>query len=226
MRSDAGSVDPVGNRGLHVRVTGYGTQVAPRVPFVVSFRPPRFLVEHGGKAIAFGPVDGGLRFNPVGDASVEEVTLEVSEYPAVPVLGLHTEHLHFPIELPSKVFSTPSDIAWPFELQLESASDSDEMVHIRGPLPSSVDLGKAPDSMRAVVEGWIDKNNGLASWKEWEYTHLGRPWRQRLYSVALRSTRSLHVEHYFAVTAQCVSGRREELFSFSDKLVAGLSSNQ
>ena len=209
-----------------VRVTGYGSHVVPRVPFVLSFRPPRFLVEHEGKAVAFGPVDGGLGFNPLGDASVEDVTLDVSGVPPVPVLGLHTEHLHFPIELPSKVFSTPIDFAWPFELQLEGASDSDEMVHIRGPLPSSVDLGKTPDSMRTVVEGRIDKNNGLAPWKEWEYAHQGRPWRQRFYSVTLRSTRSLHIEHYFAVTAQCVSDRREELFSFSDRLVAALSSNQ
>lgn len=63
------------------------------------------------------------------------------------------------------MFSTPGEIAWPFELRLEGATDVDEMVHIRGPLPSSVDLGKSSDSMRAVVDGRIEKHDGLAHWK-------------------------------------------------------------
>lgn len=46
------------------------------------------------------------------------------------------------------------------------------------------------------------------------------------YAVALLSTRKLGLEHYFAVTAQCAAQRRQELFSFSDKLVAWLSSRQ
>jgi hypothetical protein len=209
-----------------VFVTGYGSRIVPRSPFVLSFRPPRFFLEHEGKAVAFGPADGGLGFKPLGNASVEDVALDVAEYPPVSVFGLHTEHCQFPVETPSKIFSTPDDTAWPFELQLEDASDSDEMVHIRGPLPSPVDLSKAPDAMKAVLEGRIEKNNGLAVWKEWEYAEQGRPWRQRLYSVALLSTRSLGVERHFAVTAQCASERREALFPFSDKLVAALSSLQ
>ena len=108
-----------------VFVTGYGSLIVPRAPFVLTFRPPRFLVEHGGKAVAFGATDGGLGFNPLKGASVEDVTLDVAEYPPVPVFSLHTKHFAFPIDTPTKVFSTSAEAGWRFELQLESASDFD-----------------------------------------------------------------------------------------------------
>ena len=207
-------------------VTGYGSLIVPRAPFVLTFRPPRFLVEHGGKAVAFGATEGRLGFNPLKGASVEDVTLDVAEYPPVPVFSLHTEHFAFPIDTPTKVFSTSAEAGWRFELQLESASDTDEMVHVRGPLSGSVDLSHAPDGMRAVEHGRVEKKNGSAAWKEWEYARQGQPWHQRLYAVALLSTRKLGLEHHFAVTAQCAAQRRQDLFSFSDKLVAWLSSQQ
>lgn len=38
-----------------IHIKGWGTQIVPRVPFVMSFRPPRLLLEHDGRAVMFGP---------------------------------------------------------------------------------------------------------------------------------------------------------------------------
>jgi hypothetical protein len=79
------------NRSLYV--TAFGTKIVPRVPFVLSFRPPRLLLEHGGKAVVFGVAgDGQLGFSPVRDAKVDDVTLDVTEFPPVPVFALYTEN--------------------------------------------------------------------------------------------------------------------------------------
>ncbi len=209
-----------------VYVTAHGSRVVPRAPFVISFRPPRFLVEHEGRAVAFGPVEGRLGFNPLGGASVEDVTSDVAEYPPVPIVALHTEHFAFPVGERVKVFSTPEEVAWPFELQLESASDADEMLHIRGPLPAAVDPHQQANGLTLLREGRIDTATGRAAWTEWQYDHRGRPWRQRFYAVALLSTRHLGVEHPFAVTAQAALERSGELFSFTEKVVEGLASQR
>lgn len=214
-----------GRMSRSVYVTAHGTKVVPRAPFVLSFRPPRLLVEHGGKAVVFGVADDGrLGFSPLGDASVEDVTWEVSDYPAVPVFALHTDDFSFPVEARAKVFSVPDEIAWPFELQLESAAstDSDEMLHVRGPLDLPWDLSRAPASMKAMAEGTLTKQNGTATWKEWEYANQGSSWRQRIYAVSLSSVRSMGTHFSYAVTAQCRSERRAEVFGFADQLVASM----
>ncbi len=209
-----------------VHVTAFGSRIVPRVPFVLSFRPPRFLVEHQGKAVAFGPLNDWLGVNPLGGASVEDVALDVAEYPPVPILALHTEHFAFPVGERVKVFSTHEEAGWPFELQLESASDADEMLHIRGPLPTAVDPRRQANGLKLLREGRIDTATGRAAWTEWHYDHRGKPWRQRFYAVALLSTRHLGVEHPFAVTAQAALERSGELFSFADKVVGGLASQR
>src|SRR5262245_3679190 len=212
-----------------VYVTAYGSKVVPRVPFVLSFRPPRLLVEHKGKGVVFGVAgDGRLGFSPLEDATVEDVTVDVSEYPPVPIFGLYTANFSFPIEARAKVFSVPSETAWPFELQLESApsTDTDEMLHVRGPLNSPLDLLRAPASMKALADGTLEKRNGTAAWREWEYANQGGPWRQRLYAVSLLSTRSLNVQFSYAVTAQCRAERRDEVFAFADQLVVSIGSQQ
>src|SRR5687767_14074832 len=79
-------------------VTAHGSRIVPRAPFVISFRPPRFLVEHEGRAVAFGPVEGGLGFNPLGGASVEDVTSDVAEYPP----GAHPRAAHRTLRVPRR----------------------------------------------------------------------------------------------------------------------------
>ena len=215
------------NRSVYV--IAYGTKIVPRAPFVLSFRPPHLLVEHSGKAVVFGvDGEGRLGFSPLRDATVEDVTVEVSEYPSVPTFALYTENFSFPIEVRAKVFSTPSETAWPFELQLESApsTDADEMVHIRGPLNSPLDLSRGPASMQGVADGTLEKQNGTVAWREWEYAHQGGSWRQRLYAVSLFSTRSLNVHFPFAVTAQCRVERRDEVFKFADQVAVSIGSQQ
>jgi hypothetical protein len=207
-----------------IAVTAYGSRVTLRSPFVLTFRLPRLLVEHSGKAVVFGEANGLLGFNPLGAATVEDVTIAIDEYPRVPLFALHTEHLSVPMVANAKVFSTPAETAWPFELQLENPAHADEMMHVRGPLPSPLDLSKGPPSMTPVAEGAVAKRNGESHWREWEYSFDARPWRQRLYDVALASTHQLGARLHFTVTAQCPLERREPVFAFADRLTADLAS--
>ena len=212
-----------------VFVVAHGSQVIPRVPFVLSFRPPRLLVEHEGRAVVFGVADDGLLgFSPLGDASVEDVTVDVAECPPVPLFALCTENFSFPIQARAKVFSVPDETPWPFELQLESASnaDVDEMLHVRGPLDSPLNLSQAQASMKVVADGTIEKANGTASWREWAYDNNGNDWRQRLYAVSLSSVGSVTTRFSYAVTAQCSAARRDEMFGFADQVVASMSSQR
>jgi hypothetical protein len=205
-------------------VTGYGTRLVPRSPFVLTFHPPRVLIQHQAKALAFGPVEGQLGFIRLDNSQLEDVLVEVDDDPPIPILALHTEHLDVPIEIPVKAFSTPEHCAWPFELQLEDTSERDEMVHIQGPFSTSADLTLSPESMRGVAEAQQrDAHIGIF-WREWEYAHDGRPWRQRLYAIELPSTRSPRALHHFVVTAQCPSARRAQLFGFADRLTGALRS--
>jgi hypothetical protein len=199
--------------------------LVPRAPFTLTFRPPKLSIEHAGKAVIFGPgPDGGLGFNPLQGASVEDVTSDISEYPPSPIMTLSTEHFDFAVGSEAKVFSTVEGAQWPFELVLGSATAPEEMLHVRGPLTPPVDLSLPDAGMKEVGAGQIEKTAGRADWKEWAYPQQEHPWRQRLYRVALSSARSLGVEHLFVLTAQCPLERHGEVFAFADELVSSMRS--
>jgi hypothetical protein len=198
-------------------ITGFGGKVAPRLPFAVSFRPPKMLLAHGGKQALFGPVGDGLGFTQ----NVDEVAEHVGEYPNVPVYAVYTRHFYFPVTVPftlSSVIGRP----WPFELQLENPGHADEMLFIRGPLEQPLALPSAMGTMRVVGSGSITKNNGAARWSEGEYAVQGATWRQRLYALTLFSTQRLGEEHPFALIAQCPVERADTVFAASDAICRDL----
>jgi hypothetical protein len=209
-----------------LHVTGFGTKIVPRVPFVVSFRPPKMAVEHEGAMVVFGPSGGGLGFSPLGGASVEDVTADIAEYPNVPVYAVHTEDVHFPVVDRVKVFSTPEEAGWPFELQLDDATDAEEMLHVRGPLDAPLDLERAMAGTRVLGGGQVAKQNGSARWSEHVYEASGGAWRQRLYATTVASCQQLGVTFDFVVTAQSPADRADSVFALADRVVAALASQR
>lgn len=184
------------------------------------------LVEHDRRGVVFGESNGALGFSPLGDAKVEEVTLALDDVPPIPLFVLHTAHFALPVTARVKVFSTPDEAGWPFELQLDDATTVDEMLHVRGPLAAAASLSAAQPTMKVLGDGQVAKDDGHAHWREWEYVHENAVWRQRLYAVALGSAAHLGIQHHFVVTAQCPADRRKDLFAFSDACVAAMRSTQ
>lgn len=207
---------------MGLSVTGYGTRLVPREPCVLSFPPPKLLVEHDDKAVVFGEHAGALGASPLGGASVDDVIEELGEYPNVPLFALSTEDYGFPVIERVKVFSTDDD--WPFELTLEDAEEPDEVLHIRGPLDAALDLAGAMRGTEVVGNGTVEKDNGRARWSEHAYEIDGAPWRQRLYAVTLFSTQKLGVEHHYVLTAQCPAGRAKAVFGLADRIAGDLGS--
>jgi hypothetical protein len=203
-------------------LTGYGSRLVPRVPFVVWMRPPKIHIQHTEHAVSFGPAGNELGFAPVGSSSVEDVVEEPGMYPNVPLWILHTGQYHFPIVNPVTLYSSGGD--WPFELTLEDAQDRGEMLHVRGPLGAPLDLSAAMRGTNVTAEGTVAKHNGTARWSEHTYEHAGAPWRQRLYALALFSVSKLGVEHPFVLTAQAPAGRAESVFALADDIAKGIGS--
>jgi len=208
--------------GLYI--TGYGSKLVPRVPFCVTVRPPKVAIECGDKAVFFGPAGDGLGFSPKGDATVEDVTLDVTEYPRVPIYSLHTQHFAVPVTDQLKVYSADEASGHSFEVQLLDAEHPDEMLWVQGPFSQALDLQSATGALRVVDEGAVEKRNGAAQWRECQYALDGSTWHKRFYSVTLFSTKKLGAAHHFALLAQCPAPRRTTMFEVSDRWVVALGS--
>ena len=208
--------------GLYI--TGYGSKLVPRVPFCVTVRPPKITIECGGKVVFFGPAGDGLGFAPNGDATVEDVTLDVTEYASVPVYSVHTQHFAVPVTDYVIVYSANETSGRSFEVQLSDAEHRDEMLWVQGPFSEPVDLQSTSGALRVVDEGTVEKTNGAARWRECTYTLDGAAWHKRFYAVTLLSTKKLGAQHYFALLAQCPAPRVRTMFDLSDRWVAALRS--
>jgi hypothetical protein len=204
-------------------ITGYGSKLVPKLPFCVSFRPPRLAIEHGTKAVWFGPAGDGLGFAPIGDATVEDVTSDIAEYPRVPIYALHTPHFGVPVTDRVTVYSADAP-GRSFEVQLEDAAHRDEMLWIQGPILAALDLQAATGALEVVGEGTVEKHDGAARWRECLYSFEAGIWHQRVYALTLLSTSKLGVEHHLALLAQCPAPRRLAMFELSDRWAAWLGS--
>lgn len=209
---------------MDLYITGYGSKLVPRVPFCVTVRPPTIAIECGGKAVFFGPAGEGLGFSPKGDATVEDVTLDVTECASLPIYSVHTQHFAVPVTDHVVVYSADASSGRSFEVQLSDAEHRDEMLWVQGPFSEVVDLQSTSGALRAVDEGTVVKSDGAARWRECTYTFDGAAWHKRFYAVTLFSTKKLGVEHYFALVAQCPAPRRSTMFDLSDRWVAALGS--
>jgi hypothetical protein len=209
---------------MELFITGYGSKLVPRVPFVMTFRPPTLVIESGPKLVFFRPAGDGLGFSPQGDATVGDVTLDVGEYPRLPIYSLHTQHFGAPVTDHVKIYSAPETSGHSFEVQLADAAHVDEMLWIQGPFSMPLDLRQATGDLEVVDEGIVEKHVGAAWWRECSYTLDGVAWRKRFYAVTLLSTQRLGVEIYFALLAQCPTQRRATMFELSDRWAATLGS--
>lgn len=205
-------------------VTGHGSKLVPRAPFILSFFPPKLAIESGGKAVFFGPAGSGLGFGPKGNARVEDVTLEISEYPNVPVYSVHTCDFAFPVTDGARMFSCPDGASHSFELALEGATDDNEMVWIEGPLAGTLDLENATRNFEVLGIGTIEKPDGDVRWREYQYDVGQTRWRKRLYAVTLASRKHFGKDHHFALSAQAPLSRGPELFACADRIARGMSS--
>jgi hypothetical protein len=115
---------------MSVYVTGYGSKLVPRVPFCVSLRPPKVAIECGANVVFFGPAGDGLGFSPQGSASVEDVTLDITEYPQVPIYALHTRHFSVPVTDRVNVYSADETSGHSFEVQLADVAHREEMLWV------------------------------------------------------------------------------------------------
>ncbi len=156
----------------------------------------------------FGPAGDGLGCSPKGDATVEDVTLDIMEYPSVSIYSLHTEHFAVPVSDHVTVYSADETSGRSFEVQLSDAVDRDEMLWIQGPSSVALDLETAAGALHLVDEGTVEKSNGAARWRECEYALGDTTWHKRFYAVTLRSTKKLGAEYHFALLAQCPAPRR------------------
>jgi hypothetical protein len=208
--------------GLYI--TGYGSKLVPRVPFCVSFRPPKVAIECGSKAVVFGPAGDGLGFSPNGDATVEDVAVEVTECPTIPIYSVSTQHFSVPVVDQVNVYSTPEASGWSFEVQLADAAHRDEMFWIQGPFWQALDLQNAVGTLNVVDEGTVEKHNGSARWRECKYSFDSAIWHKRFYALSLLSTKKLDVAYEFALLAQCPAARRTTMFELTDRWAIGLSS--
>ncbi|MDB4957451.1 MAG: hypothetical protein JWO36_5020 [Myxococcales bacterium] len=209
---------------MDLYITGYGSKLVPRVPFCVTFRPPKIAVETGAKVVFFGPAGDGLGFSPKGDATVEDVTVDLTEYPSVPIYSVHTQDFAVPVTDHVKVYSALETSGHSFEVQLADAAHRDEMLWVEGPLSVPLDLQNAAGTLEVVDEGTVEKSNGAARWRECRYVLDGSTWHKRFYALMLLSTKELGVEIRLALLAQCPAPRRTTMFDLSDRWAAALTS--
>jgi hypothetical protein len=209
---------------MDLYVTGYGSKLVPRVPFCLSFRPPKLAIESGDNVVFFGPAGDGLGFSPKGAATVEDVTLDITEYPRLPTYSVHTQHFGFPVTDHVNVYSATETSGHSFEVQLADAAHRDEMLWVQGPFAGPLDLTHATGSLVTVAEGTVEKSNGAVRWRECQYPLDGSTWHKRFYALTLFSTRRLGIEHHFALLAQCPAPRTAAVFEWADRWGAALSS--
>jgi hypothetical protein len=211
-------------QAMAIYITGHGSKLVPRMPFCVTFRPPKIAIECGTKVVFFGPADDGLGFSAKDDATVEDVTLDIMEYPSVPVYCVHTQHFAVPVTDNVVVYSADEKSGRSFEVQLSDAADRDEMLWVQGPLSVALDLQNVSGALHVVDEGTVAKHNGEVRWRECQYMIDDTIWHKRFYAVTLPSTKKLGADSYFAFLAQCSSSRRKATFDLSDRWVGALNS--
>jgi hypothetical protein len=207
--------------------TGYGSMLVPRVPFSARVRPPKLVLECGSKVVWFGPAGDGLGFAPEGDATVEDVTLDVEERASAEMYSLETADYGVPVTDAVTIFSADPASGHSFEAQLDDATAVDEMLWIQGPFDDGpLDLGRATGTLEVMGEAIVGKRNGTARWRETRYEIAGTAWRKRFYAVTLFSTGRLDVEFYFALLAQAPETRCSALFDLADRWAGALGSRR
>ena len=209
---------------MDLYITGYGSKLVPRPPFCLAFRPPQLAIERGSKVAFFGPAGDGLGFSADGNATIEDVALEVADCPSVPMYSMHTQEFSVPVTDAVNVYSAPDTSGRLFEVQPADAAHRDEMLWIEGPLSRPHDLQSAVGSLRVVDEGLLEKVNGSARWRECQYAFDGGSWHKRFYALSALSTKKLGVAHHFALLAQCHAPRRATTFDLSDRWAIALGS--
>jgi hypothetical protein len=207
---------------MDLYITGYGSKLVPRPPFCVAFRPPTIAIETRAKVVFFGPAGDGLGFSVRDDATVEDVTLDITEYPRVPIYSLHTPQFAVPVTDPVNCYSADPTSGRSFEVQLADATHRDELLWVQGPFSRELDLHDVTGTLAVIDEGAVEKGNGAARWRECRYEVDGDTWHKRFYALTLCSTETLGVHHHLALLAQCPASRRAAMFDLSDRWAAAL----